>query len=712
MRMLVLLALFIPCFPSYAIADISQQSNGISIVKIGVLAHRGKKEVIKTWGPLANYLGNSLSPYQFHIVPLDSPEMHEVVAGHAVDFIITNPGNFVDLQKSLNVSALATLNKEYLGHELDEFGAVIFTRANELEINSIEDLKTRSFIGVNPGAFGEFQMAWNEFKKNSFDPFTELSDLQFSGFPQSAVVAAVSNGLADAGTVRTGILESMHHQGLIDIGNFKILNPQILQGFPFLLSTDLYPEWPIATLADTDPLLAEALLKSLKNMPNDILKSDFARILGWSPPADYRPVHELLQNLQVGAYKDVDSYSLWLFLQKYLAWVLVIVAMIVLMILFMLHTMFLNKRILHAKTDLEGKIKESNTLENSLQRERNFLKALLDNISDGVVACDNDGSITLFNQAAIDIAGLKATNIKKRYCSDVFEFYDSNSLGRVEQKDCPFKRVLKGEPVYNQELVIMHENQPRNLLVSGHAIVSENGDEIGAVLSLHDATERIINEQRLRDSEKELRDIMDSLQDTYYRTDLDGKVLVVSQSVFNMLGYTYEEGVGVDLPSLYVEPGGRAKFLQILKDNNGKIQNYQMPMWHKQGHIIWVSTSAHFHYDKDGNIDGVEGVTRDITEIKNAEAQLFQEKEKAHITLQSIGDGVITMDAKGDIQYLNPYAEQMVGCSSDTAINKPFREFLHFSDAATNVPLEDPVAKCLEEEEIIVYSEHIHAGQK
>lgn len=709
MRLIVLLALLNPGFFSNARADVPQPSSAISIVKIGVLAHRGQKEVTTTWGPLLGYLDASLSPYQFHIVPLDFAEMHDVVANHAVDFILTSPGNFIDLQKSFAVQPLVMLKKEYLGNELDEFGAVIFTRADKQEINSIKDLKSKSFMGVNSGAFGGFQMAWNEFKKSSFDPFTELSDLQFSGFPHSAVVAAVRNGLVDAGTVRTGILESMHDQGLIDIKNFKILNPQIRQGFPYLLSTELYPEWSMAALADTDPVLAKALLESLKNMPDDIIKSGLERIIGWSTPSDYQSVHELLQKLQVGAYKDAGSFSLLLFLQEYFSWVLVIVTLLMLMIMFMLHIIFLNKRILHAKNNLERKIQESNILENSLQRERNFLRALLNNISDGVIACDNDGSVTLYNQAAIDIAGLRAGNLNNRHYSNVLEFYGSDGLSRIDPQDCPFKRVLNGETVKNLELVIKSDNQPRNLLISGHSIVNENAEEIGAVLSLHDVTERIASEQRLRDSEKELRNIMDSMQDTYYRTDVDGKVLVVSKSIINMLGYTFEESIGVDLPSLYVEPGGRAKFLQTLKDNNGEIQNYQMPMWHKQGHIIWVSTSAHFHYDKDGNIDGVEGVTRDITEVKNAEAQLFQEKERAHITLQSIGDGVITMDASGAIQYLNPYAEQMVGCSSDAAVYKPLREFLHFSDAATNVPLEDPVQKCLDGKEIIVFSEHIHA---
>jgi len=703
----MLVFLLSPVFSSYA--QENTPSLKVTMVKIGVLAHRGNKEAISTWGPLASYLDQALSPYQFHIMPLDFAGMRKAVANDSIDFVLTNPGHFVDLQKSFGLRELATLNKKYLGNELNEFGAVIFTRANEKDINTIKDLKSRSFMGVNPGAFGGFQVSWSEFKKNSFDPFTELSELQFSGFPQSAVVHSVRNGLVDAGTVRTGILESMDAQGQIDISEFKVLNPKLSQDFPFLLSTDLYPEWPIASLAGTDSGLANDLLKSLMIMPANIIKSGPVHIIGWEPPGNYSPVHEMLKGLQVGAYKNTRSFSPLLYLKEHLIWVLIISIMLVLMILFMLHTLLLNKRILHAKTDLERKIKESNLLEKSLQRERNFLRALLNSISDGVVATDNNGFVTLYNQAAVNIGGLKSIDLNETHCNDVLEFYYSDGVHELELKEYPFSRVLNRELVYNHELAIKRDDELRNLLVSGQPIVNENGEKIGAVLSLHDATERILNEQRLRDSERELRAILDSLQDTYYRTDLDGKVVVVSQSVINMLGFTHEEGVGIDLPSLYVEPGGRAKFLQALKNNNGKVQNYQMPMWHKDGHVVWVATSAHFHYNREGNVDGVEGVTRDITDIKNAEALLFQEKERAHITLQSIGDGVITMNAEGDIQYLNPYAEQMVGCSSDSAVNKPFKNFLSFSDAVSHVPLEDPVVKCLEAKEIIVFTDHIQA---
>jgi diguanylate cyclase (GGDEF)-like protein/PAS domain S-box-containing protein len=705
------LALLVLLFPLHSLAAqaMTDKSNISKVVKIGVLAHRGSTEAFRTWTPLAKYLNNKIEDYRFHIVPLNIAETREMVANHSIDFLLTNPGNFIDLENRFALQALATLKKKYDNNDLNAFGAVIFTRADKQGVNALADLKHRSFMGVKPGAFGGFQMAWGEFKNNRIDPFTELSELQFSGFPQSAVVVAVRNGWVDAGTVRTGILESMADKGLVDLKDFRILNAQNKPDFPLLLSTQLYPEWPIAHLANTSPDLIGAVYEALLAMPDDIIQSGRTRVTGWNPPSDYQPVHTLMQQLQVGAYKDASVFTPVLFIKKYLGWVLLVFALLALMVLFTLYTLFLNRRILSGKHDLERKVQEGIVLEQSLQRERNFLKALLDNISEGVVACDNNGNITSYNQAMLSICGLGSTDIKGNQWHELFDFYQGDGRTPLKSDANPFAQVLSGHSIIDYEMGVNREDGYRHLLVSGQSIIDNQGSEVGAVLSLHDVTERIVNEHRLRKSERELRAILDSMQDTYYRTDVNGKVLRTSSSIIDMLGYTTEESIGVDLPSLYVEPGGRAKFLKTLEENGGEIQNYQMPMWHKDGHAIWVSTSAHFHYDRDGNIDGVEGVTRDITELKNAEAQLFKEKEKAHITLQSIGDGVITMDVKGNIEYLNPYAEQMVGCSSDSAINRPLASLLHFSDAASKVPLEDPVSMCLEEEQIFVFNEHVHA---
>ena len=137
-----------------------------------------------------------------------------------------------------------------------------------------------------------------------------------------------------------------------------------------------------------------------------------------------------------------------------------------------------------------------------------------------------------------------------------------------------------------------------------------------------DITERKKAEEKIAHSEAELRNILDNLQDTYYRTDLEGRILRASKSVYDLLGYREEEMLGTKLADLYVDSLGREQFLQLLQQNKGVVKNHEAELRRKDGSVVWVSTNAHYYFDQDGNIKGVEGNTRDITDIIHSREHL------------------------------------------------------------------------------------------
>jgi len=102
-------------------------------------------------------------------------------------------------------------------------------------------------------------------------------------------------------------------------------------------------------------------------------------------------------------------------------------------------------------------------------------------------------------------------------------------------------------------------------------------------------------EQALRDSERGYRTILETMTDTFYRTDARGRVVMVSPSVVELLGYEPEELRGRQLADFYVEPGGRDTFLDALRRNGGSLTAYETRLRHKDGHEVWVSSSSHFY---------------------------------------------------------------------------------------------------------------------
>ncbi len=136
-------------------------------------------------------------------------------------------------------------------------------------------------------------------------------------------------------------------------------------------------------------------------------------------------------------------------------------------------------------------------------------------------------------------------------------------------------------------------------------------------------------EENLTISKRELKGILDNLQDTYYRTDADSVLQFVSSSVEPLLGYRPDELVGHKITDFYINPDDRAPFLQTMADNNGHVEQYPMSLRHKNGSTIWMSTNAHFLLDKNGVVTGIEGTGQDFTARKMAEENLIKAKEQA-----------------------------------------------------------------------------------
>jgi diguanylate cyclase (GGDEF)-like protein/PAS domain S-box-containing protein len=115
-------------------------------------------------------------------------------------------------------------------------------------------------------------------------------------------------------------------------------------------------------------------------------------------------------------------------------------------------------------------------------------------------------------------------------------------------------------------------------------------------------------------------------------------------------------------------------------------------MRHKSGEWRWVVSRAKARVDKHGRLLRLVGVEFDITERKIYEEALFREKESAQITLQSIGDGVITTDAQSTIDYINPVAEELTGWRLEDAMGRPVEEIFRAFHEETCEPLENPLS--------------------
>ena len=209
--------------------------------------------------------------------------------------------------------------------------------------------------------------------------------------------------------------------------------------------------------------------------------------------------------------------------------------------------------------------------------------------------------------------------------------------------------------------------------------------------------ERQLAQERIRSSEQRMSAIFDSMQDTIYQTDIDGKILWATPSIKQLLGYAVDEVLGKNIAEFYVTRSDREDFRHALDVNYGRVQHFEARVLHKDGTHIWISENSHLKYDDRGETSGIEGTIRDITALKLAKEALYQEKERAQVTLGSIGDGVITTDMNGDIEYMNSVAEQASGWKLEDARGKPILKVLKIVDEKTLEIPPNPVELCLKQ---------------
>ena len=220
------------------------------------------------------------------------------------------------------------------------------------------------------------------------------------------------------------------------------------------------------------------------------------------------------------------------------------------------------------------------------------------------------------------------------------------------------------------------------------------------------AVERASSEQALRDSEARFRGLFESVVDGVYRSSADGQIESANPALVSMLGYEREE----DLKSLskavelYVNPLERDALIKKL-DEEGIVRNFEYELRRKDGKAIVVLENARAVRDAHGRIVAYEGTITDITERKRNEMAVFKEKERAQVTLESIGDAVITTDADGLVDYLNPVAESLTGWELEQARGAPVEAVFHLVNERNGETATSPVRRCLEQGEVVELEE-------
>ena len=451
--------------------------------KFAVLAFRPKPETIARWQPVIDYLNQAGVSRRIELVAYSYKELEVAVAAKEVDFVLTQPSHYIILTYAQGLySPLATLVEEDAGHELSNFGGVIVSRADRQDIAGINDLRGKKLAVANMSSLGGYQMQAREMLNNGVNAIDEMQIIEHKQ-PQDESINLVLKGEADVAFVRTGLIEMMAREGKIDLASLKVINPLKKEGFPFALSTRLYPEWPLAAMPWTDGNLSRQVAAAILAMPHGGKVALAAKIHGFTIPGDYRPVDQLLRDLRLPPF-DVQSEltvkDIW---QQF--HLLIILLVLVIALILALNLMALqrsNKRLNAEKSRTYEQFEQLAAVE-----ERQ--KIILSSLGEGVFGVDSRGLCSFINPVALEMLGWREKDILGRDQHEIFHHHHLDGR-RYERKDCPICQTCQDGLTRRVEDCFWRKDGRSFMVQLTVTPQSKHGELIGAVAVFMDITDR------------------------------------------------------------------------------------------------------------------------------------------------------------------------------------------------------------------------------
>ena len=261
---------------------------------------------------------------------------------------------------------------------------------------------------------------------------------------------------------------------------------------------------------------------------------------------------------------------------------------------------------------------ERRRAEGALRNSEAKFRTLIEKNPIGSIIIDKERKIRDVNDAAAAMTGRPREEIIGRICHEFV-------CPRAEN-DCPI--YDHGQTTDHVEMTLLSKDRGDVPIEKTVAQIEIDGEPM-LLEMFSDITKRKAAESALIESEEKYRNIIENIQEVFYRADLEGNLSMISPSGPKQMGYdSVDAMLGLNIAkTLYAVPEERDKFLKILKEK-GVVNDYEITLTKPDGTIVPARLSSHFYFDKSGNPLGVEGLVSNITERKAAEAEIRKKAEE------------------------------------------------------------------------------------
>lgn len=330
--------------------------------------------------------------------------------------------------------------------------------------------------------------------------------------------------------------------------------------------------------------------------------------------------------------------------------------------------------------------------------------AVVDSVADyAIFLLDRDGRVRTWNEGARLIKQYEPAEI---IGSHISRFYPEEERGRPEhllatatadgRVEDEGWRIRKDGTRFWADVVIT-------------AIRDPDGTVMGFLKVTRDLTERREAETLVKQSEQQLRMLIESVEDhAIFMLDRTGQILTWNPGAERLKGYPPAEVIGHSFEMFYPaadrDAGKPRRLLQIATEY-GRVEDEGWRV-RKTGEQFWADVVINRVLDDKGVLVGFVKVTRDLTIRRAAEQALRRSEQSLASTLYSIGDGVIATDEAGRVTRVNRVAEELTGWTEAAAIGQPFEQVFKIVNESTREVAPSPARRVLDEGVIVGLANH------
>ena len=287
--------------------------------------------------------------------------------------------------------------------------------------------------------------------------------------------------------------------------------------------------------------------------------------------------------------------------------------------------------------------------------EHILVNTILKNCTDyAITITDFDLRVTHCNPLAEKLFGCKEEDVVGKTIMEIY-LHEPAAVKRFHKIIEEVQRLGAYEYMIEPET----EDGGHHLRVKVIGLAADGGGFSGYILFSKDVTQERKLTESLKESESSFRFINEHMSDVYYRAGNDGKIIATNPAALKLYGYDHlEELIGKPVLDFYYDENDNEAFMKELK-KNGLVKNYPLKHKRKNGEPLFVEINSTLLFDKNGNIDGVVGLLRDITERYLIEEQLKKYRILLETSINAVPYMVCIKDGQGRWLLANEYTRNL-----------------------------------------------------